>query len=57
MYGREGEESSDESEDDFDASLLAIATAAEDELLLAQVGAGERERAEPPLHCSAKPAP
>ena len=36
MYGREGDESSDDSEEDFDMGLLAIATAAEDELLLAQ---------------------
>lgn len=36
MYGREGDESEDESEEDFDMGLLAIATAAEDELLLAQ---------------------
>jgi len=36
MYGREGGDDSDDSEEDFDMSLLAIATAAEDELLLAQ---------------------
>ena len=36
LYGREGEDSEDESDDGFDASLLAIASAAEDELLLAQ---------------------
>ena len=36
MYGREGDDSSDESEEDFDMGLLTIATAAEDELLLAQ---------------------
>lgn len=36
IYGAEGEASDDESEDGFDAGLLAIASAAEDELLLAQ---------------------
>jgi len=36
MYGREGDASSDDSEEEVPLSLLAVATAAEDELLLAQ---------------------
>ena len=40
MYGREGEEESEEDEEDFDQGVLAIAAAAEDELLLAQARGG-----------------
>ena len=36
VYGHDGDESEDFSEEDFDQGLLAIAVAAEDELLLAQ---------------------
>jgi len=40
MYGREGEEESEEEDDEFDQGILAIAAAAEDELLLAQAKGG-----------------